>query len=114
MRVILFLLNRGSFALIQMSSKRLTPISTEKYCQWQINYGSMTGMRHSLVELDSLNEDYYIEYIDYILKDGRGVEAMNLYHQYQICLKKELGLTPSLKLKSLMSQMMRLSNEKFI
>lgn len=62
---------------------------------------------YSLIELDSLNEDYYMEYIDYILKDGRNAEALNLFQQYETHLKKELGLSPSLKLKSLIARIVR-------
>lgn len=71
------------------------------------NGQAYTEVFYSLIELDSLNEEYYIEYIDYILKDGRDVEAVNLYNQYQTRLDKELGLTPSLKLTNLMSRVMR-------
>lgn len=59
---------------------------------------------YSLIELDPLNEDYYIGYINCILEDERDAEAINLYNQYENRLKKELGLSPSAKLKSLITR----------
>lgn len=62
---------------------------------------------YSLIGLDSLNEEYYVDYIGYILKDGRSIEAVNLYNHYEALLKKEMGLTPSIKIKNLISRVAR-------
>ena len=59
---------------------------------------------YCLIEQDSLNEDYYIEYTSYLLNESRSTEAKSLYHKYETRLKKELGLSPSFKLKSLIAQ----------
>lgn len=58
---------------------------------------------YSLIALDPVNEDYYIQYMKYILRDGHSVEAANLFQRYKKVLEKELGLCPSFELQDLIS-----------
>jgi DNA-binding SARP family transcriptional activator len=68
-------------SLVNMQLKALSRIF--HYHMQKGSAGACSEAFYNLIELDPLNEDFYIEYIRYILKDGRDAEAMNLYRRYE-------------------------------